>query len=203
MRRPGRPKHSTVARLPIHREEHEAFIQHINQVVEKFTVAERLIRIATILHHTGMRISEVLLLKKGHILDAMNEGKFSLSNETKTKTTRLIILSKKGKEEFKELFEMEGWEYEDRQDLLFVNKDNKPMKVQSITKLMNKHIKLALGELYSSHSYRQGYCTDLLTKAKAPANIVQKLVGHKNLSTTLRYNYASENDLLDALEQVR
>jgi len=203
----GRPKHSTVERLPIGREEHEEILLHIAQCVVKQTVAQKLVEMCTILHHTGLRASELRLITKGDIMSAIEEGarqgKFSLSNDTKTNTTRLIRLSKKGIEEFRDLFDV-GWEDHERSQRLFLNKQGKVLTAGGIVKILNNNIKKALGsKLYSSHSYRAGYIRDLLNKGNVQANVVQKLVGHKNLQTTLRYNFASEEDLLDALERVR
>ena len=203
-RKVGRPKYSSLKRLPIGREEHETILQHINQMVEKQSVAEKLMRICTILHHTGMRASEVLLLKKGMILSAMNDGKFSLNNQTKTKTPRLIMLSKNGIKEFKELFEMEGYEYENENDYIFVNKHGKQYTAQGIVRLLNTHIKEALGELFSSHSYRAGYIRDLFKEVGiGGGSIVRELVGHSTISVTLRYLVSTEQDMADVLEMAR
>jgi len=205
-RRPGRPKHSTVKRMPLGREQHEEILLHIAQCVVKQSVATKLVEMCTILHHTGLRASELRLITKGDIMSAIEEGsrqgKFSLSNDTKTNTTRLIRLSKKGIHEFRELFDV-GWEEHERSQRLFLNKQGKVLTAGGIVKILNNNIKKALGKLYSSHSYRAGYCTDLLNKGNVPANVVQQLVGHKNLQTTLRYNFATEEDLTDALERVR
>jgi len=205
-RKPGRPQFSTVERLPIGRIEHEEILMHIAQCVVKESIATKLVEMCTILHHTGLRASELRLITKGDIMSAIvdgsRQGKFSLSNDTKTNTTRLIRLSKKGVAEFKELFDV-GWKDEELVARLFLNKKGKVLGANGIVKLLNNNIKKALGKLYSSHSYRAGYCTDLLNKGQVPANVVQKLVGHKNLQTTLRYNFASEEDLTDALERVR
>ena len=156
-------------------------------------LGSKLLRAYTILHHTGMRASELLQLDSEMILDSMETGKFSLDNSTKTKKTRLIMLSKKGIVEFKELFEME----------LSRNEYEKIFKgtAGGLIRLLNTHIKENLGVLYSSHSYRQAYVTDLLKVA--PASRVSKLVGHRNVQTTLRYDYSSESDMLDVLEMVR
>jgi len=208
-RGPGRPKHSTVERLPIGREEHEEILLHVAQCVVKQSIADKLVKMCTILHHTGLRASELRLITKGDIMSAIEEGsrqgKFSLSNDTKTNTTRLIRLSRKGIEEFRELFDV-GWEDHERHERLFLNKKGKVLTAGGIVKLLNNNIKKALAsKLYSSHSYRSGLCTDLLNpkKGNIPANIVQQIIGHKNLQTTLKYNFASEEDLADALERVR
>ena len=189
----GRPKNSTVARLPITRNLHIDLLDYIKINVVKNSVHSKLLRAYTILHHTGMRASELLQLDSEMILDAMETGKFSLDNSTKTKKTRLIMLSKTGIAEFKELFGME------------LNRDEYEKIFKStaggLIRLLNTHIKENLGGLYSSHSYRQGYITDLLKVA--PASRVSKLVGHCNVQTTLRYDYSSESDMLDVLEMVR
>jgi len=201
MRRPGRPKHSAIARLPIDSELHDTLLMYVQQQVIKDTIADKLTKAYTILHHTGMRASELLQLNVGMIVDAMEDGKFSLDNSTKTKKTRLIILTKNGVSDLKELFGMEYDDTSDRAEKIFRKNNGSDLTVPAFIQLLNNNIKRALGVLYSSHSYRQSYCTDLLKVA--PASQMAKLVGHSNVQTTLRYDYSSENDLLSKLEQVR
>ena len=194
MARRGRPKNSTKARTPIMKYEFNGLLYYVKYSVQKKSVQDRLYKAFTILFHTGMRASELLLLDYQMIADATDNGKFSLSNKTKTKKTRLIHISKQGILDLKELFEFE------------VCEDNANEKVfnctaGSLVRLLNFHIKECLGELYTSHSFRQGYVTALLNVA--PPSRVQKLVGHANIGTTLRYDYSSEQDVKDILEMVR
>lgn len=197
----GRPKHSTVARLPIDKELHETLLMYVNQQVVKDSIADKLTKAYTILHHTGMRASELLQIDIGMILDAIKNAKFSLNNKTKTKKTRLIILTKNGVFDFKSLFEMEYDESSNRAEKIFKKKNAGPLNKQAFLQLLNNNIKKSLGNLYSSHSYRQAYCTDLLKVA--PASQVARLVGHANVQTTLRYDFNTESDLLATLEKVR
>ena len=159
---------------------------------------DKIIFAATILHHSGMRASELLKLKYQHLSDAVFEGRFSLDNSTKTKSTRLILLARLGRKEIEEL--IDGYEG-DMKDYVFPAKNGGALSKGPFIRLLNRHIHSILGELYSSHSYRISYITDLLKVSSA--NLAQKAVGHKSVSTTLRYGYSSTEDILSKLEETR
>jgi integrase len=197
----ARPKGSTVARLPINTEKFEDLLMYCDQYVNRPSVHEKLIKMFYILHHTGLRASELLLLNISMMRAGMKEGRFSLTNETKTKSTRLVLISKKGQEDLKELFDMEIDDSLPGSQKIFLRHDGKQLKKEGIIRLLNIHIKEALGKLYSSHSFRQAYVTDLL-KIANPSSVA-KMVGHRSIQTTLRYSYASQEELEDLLERVR
>jgi len=197
--RMGRPRGSTKARVPVSEEDFQSLLMYVDQQVIKLTIAEKLRKAFTILRHTGMRASELLILDYSMIISGIEEGRFSLDNTTKTKKTRLILLTQKGREELAELFDYD--ENTNRSEKVFTKRNGRELQSQSFTKLLNTNIKKALGDLYTSHSFRQAYVTDLLKVA--PASQVAKLVGHSNIQTTLAYDYATEDDLLGALERAR
>lgn len=190
----GRPKNSTVARLPISKEELDSLMYYVKCSVEKRSIQDKLYKAFTLLYHSGMRASELMLLNYQHISDAISMGRFSLNNQTKTKKTRLIMISKQGSLDLKELFEFEVCNENIHEKIFRGTK-------QALIRLLNTHIHECLGGLYSSHSFRQGYVTSLLKVA--PASKVCRLVGHSSVQTTLRYDYTSETDMKDVLEMVR
>lgn len=194
----GRPKHSTLERLPIDRKLHEELIYFVGRSDTRERVKDKIIFAYTILHHSGMRASELLKLTYQNLNDGIDDGKFSLDNSTKTKSTRLILLTKLGRKEIGEL--VEGYEGS-MKGLVFATKDGGTLSKGPFIRLLNRHIHTILGKLHSSHSYRISYVTDLLKVSSA--NLAQKAVGHKSVSTTLRYGYSSTEDILSKLEETR
>jgi site-specific recombinase XerD len=203
----GRPKNSTRSRLAVSEEDFESLMLYVDQQVIKYTTAKKLRKAFTLLRLTGMRRSELLQVNYGMIMDGVGMGedgvggRFSLNNSTKTKSTRLILITEKGKEDLINLFGNE-LKTKNREDKIFKKWNGQELKPQPFTKLLNVHIKRCLGPLFVSHSFRQAYVTDMLKKNISP-NLVCKLVGHKRVATTFLYSSVSEDDLMNALEQVR
>ncbi len=194
----GRPQFSTKERLPIDRKLHEGLLYYVGRSDLRERVKDKITMAYTILHHTGLRASELLDLTFKDLNDAVSEGKWSLSNKNKTKSTRLIQITKRGRKEFEEL--IEGYEG-DLDMKVFTNRNGEELSKSPFIRVLNRHIHSFLGPLHSSHSYRQSYVTDLL-KVASP-NLVQKAVGHKSVTTTLRYGFSSNEDILKKLEAVR
>lgn len=188
-----RKKGTTIARIPISKNELDDLLYYTKYSVVKFSTQEKLTKCFILLFHSGMRASELLLLTEKSIESILEKGFFSLPNATKTKKPRLVILSKQGVEDIRELFEME-----------LVGNSNRKLftgKKEGLVKLLNFHIHECLGELYSSHAFRSGYVRDMLKKA--PASLVQSAVGHSSVSTTLRYDFSSEQDIKTTINLIR
>lgn len=207
-RRPGRPKSSTVARRGIFEEEYEELMMYVDQQVLKPTSQDKLRKAFCLSYYFGTRISELLLLKRSDIYSLINaeEGKgvISLSNETKTKKPRLIIVGKKGVQEIRELFEME-WDpiIDDMNMKVFQGHKGKPLGVPGFTTFINTHMKLALdSDLYTSHSFRAGIISEMLKK-KVDISTISSFIGHSAISVTLAYHRPQETDLMDAAELAR
>jgi len=204
MKKVGRPKHSSRAKIPVIPELHKELLELISsrQLVPQENVHENLLRAYTILYHTGMRISELIQLDSQMIWEIMyglnggKPGKTSLDNSTKTRKPRLIVISKAGINDLKEIFDGLWTEEE-------AKKKHKIFKIKapSLTKTVNKYMKMVDPSL-SSHSYRQGIITQLLNKKISP-KIVQQFIGHEQINTTLNYNFITTQNIFDVIEEVR
>lgn len=63
---------------------------------------------------------------------------------------------------------------------------------------VNKTIKEILGEVYYSHSFRQGLITEMGSKS-INIKIISQFVGHKNVSTTMGYIKPTDEQIREAL----
>lgn len=206
-RRIGRPRYSSIDRLAVKQEEFQTILQYCDQFLKNHATHEKLVKAFTLLFHTGCRISELLQLEKGDIQSIIDRGMFSLDNSTKTGKPRLVLISDNGVEAIKELWEMEiSPGVDNMKEKTFKGRANMPLGktgVSGFTKLINKHMKLALeSDLYSSHSFRQGVISDLLNGG-VPLSTVSGIIGHANISTTLKYHRATKEEKENSINLVR
>ena len=71
-------------------------------------------------------------------------------------------------------------------DALFISKEKKRMCGSSITKLVDKYAKEALGYHISPHKLRSGF-SSIMYEETGDAEFVRRAVGHSNIETTQRY----------------
>lgn len=204
-RRVGRPKSETVSRRPVQQEQYDQLMTYVDQIAKPKT-AEKLRRAFTLLFFTGLRIGELVLISRADVISIIEKNIFSLSNATKTKKPRLVIVSKNGQQAIKEIFEMDWDENIDDMSLKVFhaqgNDHTKPLGVPGLNKLINLHMKESLGSLYTSHSFRQGLISDMLLKGVA-VTIVSSYISHTALSTTLKYLRPTEENMIDAVNIAR
>ena len=84
---------------------------------------------------------------------------------------------------------------------VFVNKFGKRLSTRSVSRLLEKHLKVAqLDQRTTPHSLRHSFATHLLDRG-ADIRSVQELLGHKSLVTTQIYTHVSTAGLLEAYEK--
>ena len=77
------------------------------------------------------------------------------------------------------------------------SKKDKPLNVSAITWLFQKYRKkLGINMKTTSHCLRRKFWTDLYKKG-TPLEVIQKLMGHKNIMTTLRYTKIPDEILME------
>ena len=125
--------------------------------------------------------------------------KISLKNNTKTKRAREAYISDKNALFLAELFQDELLQ-DDRYALL--KPWNSPMEQYSpkaLSNILNKVIKEALGEQYSTHSFRAGYITTL-HRAGVSIPVIKEIIGHTSSATTMRYIKVDEVEKREAVK---
>ena len=133
---------------------------------------------------TGCRVSELLNLTWANV-----EGEFICLKDTKNGDTRFVPIFDKVKNIFKK-----------RKQLNLVSPFPYKLHIienswSTIRKKMNMHNE----KDFVIHSFRHTYITRLL-KRRVGIEVVQKVVGHRDIRMTQRYNHPTKDDLREALQ---
>ena len=137
-----------------------------------------LAKILLIGYYTGLRINNILSLRKSNI----DNNKF-LIKDIKTKSYYTIPISNKIK---------------------FITDNFKPfdLKYQQVYYQFNLiKQELKLDKQITIHTLRHSFCSNLINKG-VPITTIQKLANHKKLTTTVRYSHINEQELQKAISML-
>ena len=83
---------------------------------------------------------------------------------------------------------------------LFISRNHNKLSVRAIQRALDKRIKEAgIQTKYSPHALRRTFGTELFSRCKN-IRLVQDLMGHSNISTTMIYTHVSKDEMKDAVE---
>lgn len=186
-----RPVGTTRAKKPIFKNEFEQLISACKNSQEiKSPTKQKLIRAFTLLYMTGCRAGEIVNMRTNDLMSMIQNNEYSLTNNTKTKTPRLISFdeSRQQIEYLKKILPKNSTYLFPR------NNSDSPMTASALKLLMNTFIHNVLGELYSSHSFRAGYITAFHQQGLSLEHIRQD-IGHRNIATTARYTTVTSEEI--------
>jgi len=143
---------------------------------------------------TGMRRTEILTLMRSDI--NMQEG-FILVRETKNKEIRTVSISSELKEVLKPIYENGDPE---KDVYMFPGKNGLPVK--SIQSSFRGALKRSGINHIRFHDLRHCFGSNLATEG-VELPVIKKLMGHKNISTTMRYLHPSPQHEKDAVEKIK
>lgn len=140
----------------------------------------------TLLYYTGMRMSELQNIKMSDVVEAIQTNELYIY-QSKIDTVRCATISTNGVAEFKEVIN----EYlnEIDRDTYVLRRWGKPkqnLSVGYLERTLNSFLRTALGQRYSTHSFRRGLINDMIIQGYSTIE-VQKMIGHKHISTTSIY----------------
>jgi len=186
-----RPIGTTRAKKPILKKEFDRLIRACNYSTEiKSTTKGKLIAAFTLLYMTGCRAGEIVNMTRSDVEQMIRDNEYSLTNATKTKTSRLISFDESRQQvEFLKKILPRNSTY-----LFARNNSDAPMTASALKLLMNTFIHSILGELYSSHSFRAGYITSFHQQGLSLEHIRQD-IGHANIATTARYATVTNEEI--------
>ena len=173
----------------ITKEDIEAFRQRILQ--SEGTHALRNYAIVTIMMYTGLRISEVLRLKKTDVSTITGEIRVT---DGKGEKQRIVIMNSKvidAINEYKRHYNKEETE------LLFYNANGKPLDRTAINKVFWEF--RDKDKPISPHSLRHYFCSSAL-EAGYTISEVAMLAGHSNIHTTMKYTNPSMKKIKERAE---
>ncbi|MCK5111822.1 MAG: site-specific integrase [Arcobacteraceae bacterium] len=155
-----------------------------------------LLRTFTILYYTGLRLNELKKLRIKHIKELL-ENKILKIDLSKTSTERKLYLSDNFGKQLVKLFDFEN---EDAENRVIGKGSNKRTGINNITFIqqINSFMKKVLGDGYTSHSFRQGLLTEMGSKG-INVKIMSMYIGHKNVTTTMRYVRPTDDDIIGCL----
>lgn len=146
---------------------------------------QNFLRTFTILFYTGIRLNEVQKMQYSHIKELLDESQ-TIIPTTKKNKERKLFASENFKKELRKLFAFD--KHTDFQDKVVQKKGHPRSSIGSTTYIqaVNKIIHEALGNRFSSHSFRQGIITDMAERG-INTKVISQFVGHSNIQTTLGY----------------
>jgi site-specific recombinase XerD len=166
------------------------------KVISEEKIIEGLLAVENIKHRTllllaysaGLRVSEVIGLK----LTDINSDRMQISvNHAKGKKDRVVTLSETVLPILREYYKMykpKNWLFEGQDS----NEHYSSRSAQQIFK--DAYKKLGLPPQCSFHSLRHSFATHLLENG-TDISYIQKLLGHSDIKTTLRYTQISNKDI--------
>ena len=188
----------------------ENFLEAPLAAEEKEIIKKRDKAILETLFSTGLRVSELVNLKK----DQVNLTKDEFTVRGKGDKPRIVFLSNQAKHWIKQYLEAR----KDNSPYIFVSHDrasqarkqqnNKTTKQnileevghlspRSVQRLVQKYAKLAgVTKKITPHTLRHSFATDLLTGG-ADIRSVQALLGHSSITTTQVYTHIADQHLKD------
>lgn len=147
--------------------------------------------------HTGLRLAEVASLTVGHIKDRKTlhiVGKGNKPREIPLNTyirkhiASFLRYKRKAKED---LFDTSP---------LFVSRNKNNLSVRAIQRALDKWLKESkIENHYSPHALRHTFGTELYRKCKN-IRLVQDIMGHSDISTTMIYTHITKEEMEEAVE---
>lgn len=180
---------NTVNPTEITKEDVEAFRQRILQ--SEGTHALRNYTIVTIMMYTGLRISEVLRLKKTDVNTITGEIRVS---DGKGEKQRIVVMNSKVVDAINEY--KRHYNKEDT-DLLFYNAKGKALDRTAINKVFWEYADK--DKVITPHTLRHYFCSSAL-EAGYTISEVAMLAGHSNIHTTMRYTNPSMKKIKERAE---
>jgi len=172
---------------------------HTTKPSTKTRIALRDKAILELLFSTGLRVSELIQLKK----EGINFQRDEFSVRGKGKKIRVVFISEQARHWVKKYIKAR----DDMNPYLFVSHDKRTGKQQhasdnaltprSAQRIVQKWAKVAgITTPVTPHTLRHSYATDLLQNG-ADIRSVQSMLGHSSITTTQIYTHVTDKGLLD------
>ncbi len=169
-------------------------------------IAHRDKAILELLFSTGLRVSELIKLKK----DDINFKRDEFTVIGKGGKSRVVFLSEQAKYWLKKYLDLRN----DIHPYLFISHDKRtkkheitkhasqnssdePLTSRSVQRIVQKHAREAgITKPVTPHTLRHSYATDLLQNG-ADIRSVQSMLGHASITTTQIYTHITDKELLN------
>ena len=162
---------------PLTDNEVDLFISYLDTTTEHIKLA------FIVLLETGLRLSELLKLDI-YSLDEINDSYYIRVSESKNEGERIVPIS------FETYMKLVSYDAESIYSGPFFTLSRRAYQYHAERFSALNNIK------FTVHSLRHTFATNL-SKEKVPLQIIQKLLGHKDISTTMYYVNVTDDDILD------
>ena len=152
-------------------------------------------KVFTLLYTFGLRVNETKQVNQSMINELLQTGKSKIYTP-KTNSEKYIYITDKQKKIIKKYFNPEkGYEIK--------NQSNRPFSDIGLISLVNSYLKKVFGNKnITSHSFRSSYITEGIQKGIG-IKVISQIIGHKDISTTYRYQKVADTDIYQAIESIR
>lgn len=194
-----RPKGTTKSRKIITQKEYKELINYLNRTDEfKAHSIDNAKKAFTLLFYGGFRVSELINLTNKELFEILKKGEFSLPNNTKTKKPRMVYFSPEAIKEIRKIFKNNLSESSNYLLLRSWGRPHNQFSAHTLQRQLNIILSIALGENFTTHSFRAGIITEMAISG-VNTKIIQEYINHSSVSTTLRYIKPTEQDIKKAL----
>ena len=141
-----------------------------------------------VFYYTGARVNELRQITYNDVKGVLEEGRLKLVLH-KQNDAIVRVLATVGREEMKKLVPEKDFFFKEQQCQVLGQSFRKPgliMHEKAWKEIAIAKQHLQINDVLSSHSFRVGFVTRHLKHAQI--HEVSKVIGHKNIGTTLKYN---------------
>ncbi len=154
--------------------------------------------------NTGLRVSEVTALRWNNIDFDSNK---LMVREGKGAKDRTLWISEDISEDLREWRDRQAEELGERSKYVFTTmregKSGNRLSIQQVWETLKTYVRKAgIEKNVSPHTLRHTFATDLYRETK-DIRLVQKALGHSDLSTTMIYTHIVDDELEEALKNFR
>jgi integrase len=193
-----------MARNPLKTNHYEKIMEHLEHDQMRHTTKNKLKKAFTALYYTGARINEIARLKVKDIKQIITHGEIKLLT-TKTKRFkdgefRTVPFSDTAREVIKDVFKHDLESNPEDYVIKSWNNGTKMVNISTLDNQLNKYLDKAFPDMkLTTHSFRAGIITEMILDNEVHPTVVQKFIGHKNLSTTNIYIKPTDEDVKNSL----
>jgi integrase/recombinase XerD len=169
----------------------EKVLEKIFKVIPKNAIRDRLL--FTLIRDTGIRISEALGIYVEDLNLALNDEKIRVVGKGNRERTVMLYAAPDTLKLLKRYLRETGY----TSGPLFRGASAAPMAYRTAHELWTQYCRKA-GADVTIHALRHTFATDLINEG-VDVTVVRKLLGHRNLQTTMRYSAVSEKHIKSEL----
>ena len=187
----------------LYKEEQELLLSQFNT---RYPTQERNRTMIKLMLDTGLRLAEVINLKRNHIYLEGDVNRLKVK-EGKGAKDRTLWIAKKSVEYLSSWRKRQKEEVAKRNErnnlnLVFSTLKGNKLHPRNVRQMMYNYSNKAAIKKVNPHMLRHTFATDFLRETKN-IRMVQKALGHADISTTMIYTHIVDDELENAMKNLR